>query len=347
MIDTATHPWLGDLLGDTQIAAIFQPDAELRRLLKVEAAWTRAIGSVAADGTADRVAVAIENAPIDPSTLKAGTTQDGVPIPALVRLLRDHVGPDHAALVHTGMTSQDVMDTSLMLALGDVLSVMENRMSALDQQLLDMQAAFKGRTMPAYTRMQPALQTTVHDVIGRWRNPFERLMNDARDLTNKVRIVQWGGPIGARDHAQAQAIGAAFAENLGLRDPGQAWHTDRSVVLDVAYLLSRISIATGKIGEDVCVFALAGAENITFTGGGSSAMPHKNNPVKAEALVALADFATVLATNLNRSARHEGFRSGRAWTLEWLILPQLCASVGAGTLLAAHTIEDIISMGAI
>ncbi len=347
MIDIATHPWLSGLLGDADIAAIFQPDVELKRLLKVEAAWTRAIGHIAKDDATEQIASAIETAPIDPSALKEGTTQDGLPIPALVRLLRDHVGPDHTALVHKGLTSQDVMDTSLVLALKQVLSVLDARLATLDRQLATMQDRFGGRSMLAYTRMQPALETSVHEVIRRWRQPLQRLIRDARDLQSQVGIIQWGGPIGVRDQSQAETLGAAFAQNLGLQDPGQAWHTDRTIVLDVAQLLSRISIATGKIGEDVALFAATGAENISFAGGGSSAMPHKNNPVKAEALIALADFTATLAGAINRSARHEGFRSGRAWTLEWLTLPQLCIAVDAGTQLGGQLLDDITSIGTI
>ncbi len=346
MIDIATHPWMSGLLGDEEMADIFRPETELKRLLKIEAAWTRALGEIDGNETSDRIAALIETAPVDPNALKAGMTADGVPIRTLVRILRDHVGPDQAMRVHKGLTSQDVVDTSLVLALKRVLSLLGTRLETLDQRLADKQRAFGNRSMTAFTRMQPALETSVQEVVGRWRQPLADLIPDTRDAQNKVGILQWGGPIGVRDHIQADALGATFARHLGLRDPGKAWHTDRTVIQEAAQIFSRIATATGKIGEDVALLALAGSDNIILEGGGSSAMPHKNNPVKAEALVALADFAAVLGASMIRSARHEGFRSGRAWTLEWLTLPQLCVVAGAGARLTEHLLNDVTSLGA-
>ncbi len=345
MIDIATHPWLSGLLGDQEMAAIFAPEAELKRLLDVEAAWTRALGEVEGHAAAGEIATAIETAVIDPKTLAAGMAKDGVTIPALVHLLREDIGPNGAEIIHTGLTSQDVMDTSLVLALGQVLALLRTRLTFLDQELAKIQQAHGDRPMTAFTRMQPALEITVQEVFGRWRKPFAKLISDGGDLQREVSHIQWGGPVGTRDHHQSDQLGAFFARNLGLNDPGEAWHTDRTFILDVAQFLTRITIATGKIGEDVALYALARPDSISFVGGSSSAMPHKNNPVKAEALVALADFATGLVANIARACRHEGFRSGRAWTLEWLTLPQMCVATGAATTLATNMMGDVVSIG--
>ncbi|EBA14032.1 lyase family protein [Roseobacter sp. CCS2] len=345
MINIATHPWISGLLGDEEMASIFEPEAELKRLLRIEAAWMRALGEIDGIDASDHIAASIEAAQIDPQALKAGMTEDGVPIPILVRLLRKHLRPDQATHVHQGLTSQDVVDTSLILALVQVLSLLKERLGLLDQHLAEKQRAFGNRSITAFTRMQPAMETTVHEVIDRWRQPFAELIEDLSDLQNKVGVLQWGGPIGARAHVQADALGASFAQHLGLKDPGRDWHTDRTVIVKVTQLLCRIATVTGKIGDDIVLFAITGSDHITFEGGQSSAMPHKNNPVKAEALVALADFAAGLAATALRSARHEGFRSGRAWMLEWLTLPQLCVTAGAGVRLAKHTLHDITSIG--
>lgn len=345
MIEIATHPWLSGFVGDAEMATIFAPDAELKRFLRIEAAWTRALGHVASHSGAETIAAAIEAAPISPDMLAAGTAKDGVPIPTLVRLLRDHVDPDCAHLVHTGLTSQDVMDTGLMLALREVLALLAERLKTLNDRLIAMQDAFGDLRMMAFTRMQPALETTVKEVIGRWRQPLAKLISDAADLQKITGIIQWGGPIGTRNHPQADRLGAAFADHLDLSDPGRSWHTDRTVILEIAQFLSRMTNAIGKMGDDVALYALARPEDISFVGGGSSAMPHKNNPVKAEALSALADFGSVLAANMTATSRHEGFRSGRAWIREWLTLPQLCFITGAATVVAINMVDDISAIG--
>lgn len=343
MIGLADHPWLGGLLGDDAIAAVFSAKAELRRFLQVEAAWTRALGSVEGIAEAETVAARIEAAEIDIDALAKGTAQDGVPIPALVRDLKGQLGRD--APIHRGMTSQDVMDTAQVLALQQVMDILTKRLRTLAMTLDQSLARFGTAPVMAFTRMQPALGTNGAELIGRWARPVNRLLADiARDKA-AIGDVQWGGPIGIRDHPKADALGACFAQKLGLRDPGYAWHTDRAVILSVGHILSQVAIATGKIGEDLALMAALGKDYVTLAGGGSSAMPHKNNPIKAEVLVTLADFAATQHAGLLRAVRHEGFRSGRAWTLEWMVLPQLCIAAGASARLAAQAVSDITSLG--
>ncbi len=346
MIDVSTHPWMSGLFGDAEVPALFAPERTLARYLQIEAAWTRALGEVEGVAGAEALAARIEAAPIKPDDLKDGMATDGLPIPALVRHLKTHLEVDPDAPLHTGLTSQDVLDTSLMQTLVEVLELLVTRLSKLDHALDQIQQCFGDNPLPAVTRMQPALETTTSDVIGRWRQPFARLQTDIEASIEQSRILQWGGPIGRRDHPQATALGLTFARNLGLRDPGTAWHTDRTPIMDVAQILSRITAATGKVGDDFALYAVTGSgQHISFAGGGSSAMPHKNNPVKAETLTALADHAASLTMSVLRAGRHEGHRSGHAWTLEWLALPQLCLATDHSTHLALSLIDDIETLG--
>ena len=345
MIGYSTHPWMSGLFGDEEITALFAPKAELKRFLAIEAAWTRALGTVSGNPKTQAVAETIEAAQIAPAALKDGFAKDGVPIPALVTLLKDMIGGESSDLVHKGLTSQDVMDTSLIMALSDVAAIMSTRLAAIDQQLVDLQASYCDARLMAYTRMQPALETTGAEVIRRWRQPLNRLLTELRAAADEVGVIQWGGPIGGRDHPKADQLAQAFATNLGLRDPGQAWHTDRTIINGLTHILTRIGTATGKIGADIALMAAVGPSQIKLRGGGSSAMAHKNNPVKAEALVSLASYAATLQVNLTNAACHEGFRSGQAWTVEWIALPQLCAVAGAGLRQARLLLRSIEALG--
>jgi len=341
--DPSTHPWLSGLFGDPEICAVLSPEAELQRFLKVEAAWTRALGKLSTTQDAESVARSIESMKIEPLALREGLAKDGVPIPSLVKLLKASI--KNEALVHQGLTSQDVMDTSLMLALVEILAVFRARLAQLDQRLADLQSRYGGASIMAFTRMQAALETTVVVVIDRWREPLARLQNDLKEAQSACAIIQWGGPIGTRDHPQADQLASVFARNLGLKDPGSAWHTDRFVITQLVHLFTGMAIATGKIGEDIALMAASGADQIVLSGGESSAMSHKNNPVKAEALISLSVHAASLQMSLTNAARHEGFRSGRAWMLEWLTLPQLCVTVGAAVIRADHLLDSVTSIG--
>ncbi|MEL7091580.1 MAG: lyase family protein [Pseudomonadota bacterium] len=346
MINLADHPWMSGVFGDPDIAALFSPDAELKRFLKVEAAWARALGEVEAHPATQGIADAILGSQITASDLAQGYARDGVPIPALVTSVKAELGEDASRLLHRSLTSQDVMDTSLCLALREAVSVLVQRLETLNMSLAGLHDRMGAAKIVAITRMQPALPTDVGHVIGLWRQPIAGLLGSSAEIVGNVSVIQWGGPIGRRDHPRADALGQAFAQHLDLEDPGYAWHTDRSRVLEFGVLLARICNATGKIGEDVALLAALGADYVVFDGGGSSAMPHKNNPVTAEALVALSDYAATLSGSLVRAGRHEGARSGRAWTLEGMVLPQLTQVTGASLLNAVKVVESITRLGA-
>ena len=345
MSDITAHPWLSSLFGDTQMAALFAPEAEVQRFLRIEAAWTSALGQVAGKNV-QKIADAILSADISPQDLQLGFARDGVPIPALVTRLTTELGEDAAQWLHHGLTSQDVVDTSLMLSLHEALTALINRLKTLDQRLATLQTDFGTARIMSITRMQPALDTTVTQIIAQWRAPLARLLEDAARAHSDLSVIQWGGPIGTRDHPDADQLGKAFAGQLDLTDPGHAWHTDRTRISAAAHIMGRMTIATGKIGEDIALMAAMGPEFIRLSGGISSAMPHKSNPVQAEALITLADIAARLQANLTRSARHEGLRSGRAWMLEMITLPQLIITTGAALRVSNALLDTITSIGA-
>lgn len=347
MIGLAPHAWSGGLLGDDEIAVMFAPEAELGRLLKVEAAWTRALAETEGfdSDRAARLAADITTAPIDPADLREGFSRDGVPIPTLVSLLKAHAGTEAEHWIHRGLTSQDVMDTSLMLTLVDVLGVLQRRVIAMQQVLESLRDGHGQRVCIAYTRMQAALETSVGELLDRWQAPLGETLATLGQLGEYVAVIQWGGPIGLRQHEQPERLGFAFANQLALKDPGRAWHTDRRSIADVAQQLLAVTVATGKIGEDISLMAALGPEHISLAGGGSSAMPHKNNPIKAEALISLSDYAANSHAALVRSGRHEGFRSGQAWMLEALTLPPLCVAAGASVRVATELLGSVRSLG--
>ena len=139
------HAWLAGLFGDAEIAAILAPEAELARMLRVEAAWTRALGEVEGHEDAARVADAVVATPVPFDLLREGTARDGVPVPALVRAIRSRLPEADHALMHRGLTSQDVMDTALVLALREAIAVLVARVDAVDGALRDLARRVEGR----------------------------------------------------------------------------------------------------------------------------------------------------------------------------------------------------------
>jgi 3-carboxy-cis,cis-muconate cycloisomerase len=157
-------------------------------------------------------------------------------------------------------------------------------------------------------------------------------------------VVQLGGPVGDRKTfaGKGERIARHIARrlDLGLAEP---WHVARDPLVAFGSLLSLIAGSLGKFGADVTLLAQSEIGAITLAGGGgSSAMPHKSNPVKAEVLVSLARHIAGLAGTLHQAMVHENERSGAAWTLEWLTLPQ-CAINAAASLRLANALAGDIS----
>lgn len=134
---------------------------------------------------------------------------------------------------------------------------------------------------------------------------------------------------------------------VGLALPDHASHTTRDAIADYANLLSLITGSLGKMGQDITLMAQQGIDEIAFSGGGtSSAMPHKQNPVPAELLITLARFNATQLSGMHHAMLHEQERSGAAWTLEWMILPQMAQATCRSLAVAANLCGRITRIGA-
>jgi 3-carboxy-cis,cis-muconate cycloisomerase len=248
--------------------------------------------------------------------------------------------------VHFGATSQDVIDTSLVLRLRRAVEHIGLLLSENIVRLVSLEQEFGGRALTAMTRMQPAISIAAADRIASWRMPLERNQQRLKEQAGRLLVVQFGGAAGTLDKLgdKAAAVRAALATKLGLADAPQ-WHSQRDALAEFAGWLSLATGSLAKFGQDVALMSLRGSDIKLSGGGGSSAMPHKQNPVKAEALVALARFNAVQLSGMHQALVHEQERSGAAWTLEWLVLPQMVVATAAALRLAAELAAQIESLG--
>jgi 3-carboxy-cis,cis-muconate cycloisomerase len=328
------HPILSALVGDAEIAINFSVEREVKAMLAFEAALAEAEAShglISTEAAARIASVAADFSP-DLEILAQGAAQDGVVAPALVKLLRTAVGDPFAGQVHRGATSQDVVDTSLVIRLKSVVATLDHRIGALISALRALERLDGDVPLMGRTRMQRALPIHARNRINAWLLPIERHRERLAALKPRLLILQFGGAVGARDglNGKGEAIAAELAHRLDLHD-GPCWHVQRDGVAEFASWLSLVSGTLGKIGQDVALMAQNEIGEVKLAeGGGSSAMPHKSNPVRAEVLVALARHNAGLLGALHQALVHENERSGAAWTLEWLTLPQMVVATGAG-----------------
>lgn len=323
-------PVLAGLLGDRESASFFSVDADLKAIVRFEIALARAQADcgLISRQSADAIAEVLPEFEADRVALAEATARDGLAVPELIRQMRAVLPEGAAADLHKGTTSQDAIDTSLMLRLSKLLPILHKRlddvMMALDTLALD----HGDRQVMARTRMQRALPVTFAHKVDGWCAPLRRLS----DSIPENLPLQLGGPEGALVAMgdDPMPIAKKLADELGLSMPDRHWQTDRWPVVAVSHWATEVATALGKIGADVALMAQNEVGEVRIKGGGgSSAMPHKNNPVLAESLVTLARFSAAQMGGIHQAALHENERSGAAWSLEWMLMPSLLVATGA------------------
>ena len=336
---------LAALVGDAEIEALLADEAQLRAMLAVERALALASAEAGwiAPAAAEAMASAIDSFTPDSDDLAAGMARDGVAVPTLVAQLRAAVPEPHRDALHRGATSQDIVDTALMVQTARVLDVLEARLVALLAAFEGLAVSDGERPLLAHTRMQAALPTRWGDKLGSWSAPLARHLGALADMRPKLLVVQLGGPVGDRrsfeGHGERIAAGLAQRLDLGIAAP---WHATRDPIVALGDRLALISGSMGKFGADVALLAQTEVGAVRLEGGGgSSAMAHKSNPVAAEALVALARYNAGLAGTLQQAMVHEYERSGAAWTLEWLTLPHMMIAAGGSLRLGLRLLDQM------
>ncbi len=336
---------LSALVGDAEIEALLSDAAQIKAMLTVERALAEACAHVGwiSPEAATAAQAAIDRFAPDWTGLQAGMAQDGVVVPALVKQLRTQIAEPYRAALHKGATSQDIIDTALMLQLVPVFDIYEQRLGALLARLDRLAYDWSGRSLMAHTRMQVALPTTWDAKLASWSDPAQRQLRELSAMRRSLFVIQLGGPVG--DGSSFEGHGDEIAEHmarsldLGIARP---WHTSRDTIVALGSRLALISGLLGKIGADIALLSQNEVAALRLEGGGgSSAMAHKANPVNAEVLVALARSNAGLSGILQQAMVHEYERSGAAWTLEWLTLPKMLINTGASLRLSLKLIDQI------
>ncbi|MFC9058364.1 3-carboxy-cis,cis-muconate cycloisomerase [Streptomyces sp. NPDC057074] len=324
--------------------------AYLRALLDAEAALTRAqaaLGLAPAGAAAAVTEAAGDPARFDVRSLAERARGGGNPVIPLVADLTGAVGEEYGPYVHRGATSQDIMDTATMLVAARTLDLLLPDLTRTERALALLAAGHRDTAMPGRTLTQHAVPTTFGLKAAGWR----ALVLDARDRVAAVRDTlpaQLGGAagtlaaFGAYGAPDPMALPAAYARELGLRAPLLPWHTLRTPVADLAGALTFTAGALGKIAADVLTLSRTEIGEVAESGGGgSSAMPHKANPVRSTLIAAAARRAPQLAAVLYGSLSAEDERPAGAWHAEWEPLRDLLRLAGGAARDAAELAEGL------
>jgi 3-carboxy-cis,cis-muconate cycloisomerase len=344
------HTLLSGLFGDAELAGLFSEGAELDAMLRFEAALAEAQGELGLIPSEAATTIGRLCASFEPDTeqLRNGVAKDGVPVPNLIKQMRAALDEAAAPHLHFGATSQDVVDTGLVLRLAAVTKVLGARIAAIVELLRAHEQTFGPNRLMGRTRMQDALDIAVADRLRDWRLPLERDLDRLLEIKPRLLVLQLGGAVGTLEKfgPKGSEMAADVATRLGLAAPQKSWHNQRDSIVEFANWLALVTGSLGKIGQDAAIMAQNARGEIRLAGGGgSSAMPHKSNPVAAEVLVSLARYNAGMSGTMAQSLVHEQERSGAAWTLEWLVLPQMVMATGSALLLGQRLLDSIEALG--
>jgi 3-carboxy-cis,cis-muconate cycloisomerase len=336
-----------ELLHDAETGRLFSDDAELDAMIRVEVALATVQGrlGVIPAASATQIAQALRDLHIEPTRLAPGTGDDGIPVPALVAALREAMSsPEHSQFLHWGATSQDIMDTGLVLRLRGVCDIVDARLRLLLSAFADLAVTHAQLPLAARTRRQPATPTGFGAVLAAWGAPLLGQLETLALIRPRLLRVSLAGAAG-----NSSALGESAAEQratlaaeLEIGDSELPWHSDRSVLVEFASILTRINGALAKLGEDCILGSQAEVgELVLAAGGASSTMPQKQNPVQAEALISLFQLAAGLDGTMTQALLHRQQRDGAAWMLEWHALPQICMACGRALQLAISLVTQL------
>ncbi len=340
-ISTFDSPLYAPLFSDAEVAALLGDAAFVARMVEVEAALARATAQAGLipEAAGRAIEAVLEHALISPEDLGVGMASAGVPVPDLVAMLRKLDG-DAGRYLHWGATSQDIVDCAHLLQWRAVLEVFEQRLTQLLDSLQAASTRFDAVPMAGRTRSQIATPISFGLRIAQWAQPLIHLADELPAMRARLLRVQFGGASGAGSAVGMQAahVSAALADALGLADSA-CWHTDRSAQVALGGWLTSLTAALAKMAGDLILMGRSEiGEARAGSGGGSSTMPQKSNPVAAEAIVSLATVSSALQSGLHIAARPVEERDGAAWAVEWMILPQL----GTGTAAALRHAQGLV-----
>lgn len=321
---------------------IFYDRACVQRMLDFEAALARA---EAAHGVIPAPAAAAISAACDASRIdlealaQAAAAAGNLAIP-LVKQLTAEVAKDDteaAKYVHWGATSQDAIDTGLVLQLRDALAQIDDELAQLCDGLAQLAAAHRDTPMIGRTWLQHALPVTFGLKAAGWLDGLLRQRQRLAELRPRLLALQFGGAAGTLASLGGRGLDVAgtLAAQLGLDLPDAPWHSQRDRVAEAATVLGLLSGSLGKIARDISLQAQTEvgelAEPAAPGRGGSSSMPHKRNPVGCAAALAAATRVPGLVATMLAAMAQEHERALGGWQAEWDTLPQI-VQLSAGAL---------------
>jgi 3-carboxy-cis,cis-muconate cycloisomerase len=318
-----------DAFGTSAMREVFSDFSSLGRYAEVEIALAKAearCGVIPAEA-AEAIAKCTNVAALDYDLLRRETDVVGYPILPLVQQMVKQCG-EAGRYVHWGATTQDIMDTALVLQVRAGLTIIEQDISMLRGILADLSRRYRDTPMAGRTHLQQALPVTFGYKTAIWLAMFDRHAERLHQLKPRVLIGQFAGAAGTLASLGNKGfdVQKAFCDELGLGIPVSTWHVARDGLAEVVNLLALLTGSLGKIALDIMIMASTEFaelnEPFVKGRGASSTMPQKRNPISSELMLA-ASKAVRQHAGLMLDATVQDFeRATGPWHAEWMAIPE-------------------------
>jgi 3-carboxy-cis,cis-muconate cycloisomerase len=318
-----------DAFGTSAMRDVFSDRALVARYVEVEVALAKAEArtGVIPQQAADEIARRANAATLDVDKLREETDLVGYPILPVVHQLVKQCG-EAGRYVHWGATTQDIMDTAVVLQMRDALRIVSDDIAALRGILADMARKYRDTAMAGRTHLQQALPVTFGYKAAIWLAMFDRHAVRLEELKPRVLVGQFAGAAGtlASLGDKGFAVQAALCEELKLGVPVSTWHVARDGFAEVINYLALVTGTLGKIALDIMIMASTEFgevyEPFVKGRGASSTMPQKRNPISSELMLA-ASKAVRQHAGLMLDAMVQDFeRATGPWHAEWIAIPE-------------------------
>ncbi len=318
-----------DVFGSAEMRRVFSDDTTLANYVRAEVALAVAQGEtgVISRAHSDAIARLAPAIVLDRVALKHETENVGYPILGLVRQLSAKLG-DAGRSLHWGATTQDIMDTAVVLQVRDALAIVERDMAAVSAALAILAERHRDTAMAGRTHLQQALPITFGYKGAIWLAAMQRHAERLAQLKPRVLVAQLGGAAGtlASLGDKALDVRTAYARELGLANPLITWHVARDGLVETVNFLALVTGTLGKIGFDIMLLMATeigeAFEPFAAHRGASSTMPQKRNPISSEILVANAKAVRQHAGLMLDAMIQDFERATGPWHIEWIALPE-------------------------
>ncbi len=346
-VNPADGAVLGTLYGTDAMRAAMGEHAFLQRMLDVEAALARAqarLGIIPAEA-APVITAAADASRLDLAAMAAATRNTGYPVVGLVKQLSALAGPDAGRWTHWGATTQDIMDTAVVLQLRDGLALIEADLRATIAAFAAMAAAHRDTVMAGRTHLQHALPVTFGYKVAVWLSPLLASLDALPRIRERALRLSFGGAAGtlASLGDQGLAVTRELAAELSLAEADIPWHVARDGLNEAVCWLGILCGTLAKIATDVMLMMqteLAEVSEPHIRGrGGSSTMPQKRNPIACEYVLSQSRGVHALVPQMLAGMAQDFERGTGPWQTELLALPQAFL-LGHGALSQARFIAE-------